>query len=126
MLVFNVAGVVAARAANGNSNRPNSFAGNKRAATVHNDRPPSPRADNLRQPNDGNRPNLVNPNYGKHPQTMQASPSHNGPNNPNVNRLNNNYPNGARPGAGHPGNQHLGPENHPQPLREHEPGHPGR
>ena len=126
--VFHGAGVVAARPASTNSNRPNSFSDNNRAAAVRNDRPPNTRTNNTGsgQPNNGNRPNTGSPNYPQHTQTTQSNASHNGANNPNANRPNNNNPNNGHPNGGHPTNQHGNPENRPQAPREHEPGHPGR
>jgi len=122
---FHGQGVVAARAAGNNGNRPNSVANsNNSNAAMHNDRPPTARSNASSNQNNSNRPNTATQNFSQHSQQPQHNSSNSShpaannqsPNRPNTTSGNTNHPNSSRPAQ----------QNHQQPPKEHENGsHPG-
>ena len=121
---FHGQGVVAARSANTNGNRPNSSAGSNRNAAVQNDRPSNARSNGSLSPSNSDRPNTATQNFSQHSQQSQPhSPnvSHPAGNNQNANRPNTTNGNNSHPNSSRPPQQ-----NHQQPPKEHENGvHPG-
>src|SRR5258707_9402634 len=86
-------GVVAARSAGNNGNRPNSLAGsnNNRNAAAQSDRPPSARSSGSFNQHNSNRPNNATQNLSQHAQQPQHSPNGQHPpaNNQSRSRANN-------------------------------------
>jgi hypothetical protein len=118
---FHGQGVVAARAAGNNGNRPNSSAGNNHSAAMHTDRPPSARSNGSSNQNNTSRPNTVTQNASQHGQQNSPNSSHPSNNTPNGNHANNTNGNTNHSNTSRPQQQ-----NHQQPPKEHENGgHPG-
>jgi hypothetical protein len=118
---FHGQGVVAARAAGNNGNRPNSSAGNNRNAAVQTDRPPNAHSNGSSNQNNTNRPNTVSQNSSQHGQQNSPNGSH-----PSTNNSNGNHPNNTNGNANHPNTSRPPQQNHQQPPKEHENGgHPG-
>jgi hypothetical protein len=123
---FHSQGVVAARSAGNNGNRPNSLAGsnNNRSAAAQSDRPPSARSSGSFNQNNSSRPNTATQNLSQHAQ----QPQHNSPNgqHPAANNQSPNRPNNTNGNANHPNTSHPPQQNHQQPPKDHENGgHPG-
>jgi hypothetical protein len=118
---FHGQGVVAARAAGPNGNRPNSFAANNRSAAMQNDRPPSARTNGSFNQNNVSRPNNSTQNSSQHGQQNSSNGQH-----PTANNMNGNHPNNTNGNATHANSPRPQQQNHQQPPKEHEnSGHPG-
>jgi hypothetical protein len=117
---FHGQGVVAARSAGSNGNRPNSFAANNRNAATQLDRPPSAHTNGSFNQNNANRPNTSTQNLSQHGQQNSS----NGPR-PTSNNVNGDRPN-VNGNANHANPSRPPQQNHQQPPRERENGgHPG-
>jgi len=120
---FHGQGVVAARSASNNGNRPNSFANNNRNATVQNERQPNAHSNGSFNQNNSNRPNTATQNFSQHSQQPQHSP--NGPR-PATNNQSLNRPNNTNGSTNHANSPRPPQQNHQQAPKEHENGgHPG-
>ena len=119
---FHGQGVVAARSAGSNGNRPNSFANNSiRNAEVRNDRPPNAHSNGSFGQNTANHPNAGAQNSSQHGPQNSPNGQH-----PPVNTMNGNHPNNVNGNANHANNPRPPQQNHQQQPKEHENnGHPG-
>jgi len=118
---FHGQGVVAARAAGSNGNRPNSFASNNRNNEMHNDRPPNAHSNGSFNQNTANHPNAATQNSSQHGPQNSPNGQH-----PPVNNMKGNHPNKVNGNANHPSNSRPPQQNHQPPPKENENnGHPG-
>ncbi|HET7106787.1 MAG TPA: YXWGXW repeat-containing protein [Candidatus Acidoferrum sp.] len=119
---FHGQGVVAARSAGSNGNRPNSFANNSvRSTDGHGDRPPNAHANGSFNRNNANQPNAAAQNSSQRGPQNSPNGQH-----PPANNVNGNRPNNGNGNANHQNSPRPPQQNHQQPPKEHENnGHPG-